>query len=39
MAITKTDRNQLAEHYAQSHLETDAGIVEIYYLPKNSGER
>jgi hypothetical protein len=29
----------MARWYAQQHLETDPGIVSVYYLPTNSGER
>ncbi len=29
----------MADWYAKEHLKTDPGIVSVYYLPKNAGER
>ena len=29
----------MARWYAKEHLKTDPGIVAIYFLPKNAGER
>lgn len=29
----------MAHWYAKEHLKTDPGIVAVYYLPKNAGER
>jgi hypothetical protein len=33
------DRDQMAAWYANRHLETDTGVVEIHYLPDNAPER
>ena len=32
--VTSFDRETMARFYARRHLETDPGIVEIYYLPE-----
>lgn len=32
-------RDSMATWYAKEHLKTDPGIVDIYYLPTNAGER
>jgi hypothetical protein len=29
----------MARWYAREHLKTDPGIIAVYYLPKNAGER
>ncbi len=39
MPATQFDRDQLAAFYAGEHLKTDPGIVSVYYLPANAGER
>jgi hypothetical protein len=36
---TVFDRDRMAARYAKRHRETDAGVVEIYYLPTNAPER
>lgn len=36
---TTFDRDALAKHYADVHLETDPGVVSIHYLPENADER
>lgn len=33
------NRDSMASWYANSHLQTDPGILEVYFLPENSGER
>lgn len=33
------DRDSVARWYAGEHLRTDPGIVAVYYLPTNAGER
>ena len=35
----KFDRDKLARRYAERHLITDAGVVQIRYLPKNAPPR
>ncbi len=39
MATTQFDRDSMANWYAKEHLKTDPGIVAVYYLPRNAGER
>jgi hypothetical protein len=39
MSIASFDRDSMAKWYATEHLNTDPGIVKIYYLPTNSGDR
>jgi hypothetical protein len=39
MATATFDRDSMASWYAQEHLKTDPGIVSVYHLPKNAGER
>jgi len=39
MPATQFDRDSMAHWYAKQHLKTDPGIVAVYYLPKNAGER
>lgn len=39
MATTTFDRDGLAKWYAVQHLNTDPGIVKVYYLPENAGPR
>jgi hypothetical protein len=33
------DKDAMAKWYARQHLQTDPGIVEIYYLPKGASDR
>lgn len=39
MQTTQFDRDSIARWYAREHLKTDPGIVDVYYLPKNAGDR
>ncbi len=39
MSTTTFNRDSWAGWYAQEHLKTDPGIVEIHYLPTDAGER
>jgi hypothetical protein len=39
MPATQFDRDSLARWYAKEHLKTDPGIVAVYYLPTNAGDR
>jgi hypothetical protein len=39
MTGTKFDRDQFARRYAERHLITDTGVVQIHYLPKNAPPR
>jgi hypothetical protein len=39
MPETQFDRASMARWYAKEHLKTDPGIVAVYYLPTNSGDR
>lgn len=39
MSTVTFDRDQMASWYATQHFKTDTGVVEIYYLPENSGDR
>ena len=39
MTTTVFNRDSLAKWYAKQHLKTDPGIIEVYYLPANCGER
>ena len=36
---TTFDRDQFARWYAKRHMETDTGVRQIYYLPKNAASR
>ena len=36
---TKFDRDKLARWYAKRHLDTDTGVVGIFYLPKGAPAR
>ena len=36
---TGFNRDRLAKSYAQRHLKTDPGVVEIHYLPKDAPDR
>ena len=38
-AETTFDRDDFAEWYARRHLQTDAGVAEIHYLPTNAPPR
>jgi len=39
MPAIQFNRNSMARWYAKEHLKTDPGIVAVYYLPTNAGER
>lgn len=39
MPATEFDRASMARWYAREHLKTDPGIVAVYYLPTDSGDR
>ena len=39
MPATQFARDSMARWYAREHLKTDPGIVGVYYLPANSGDR
>ncbi len=39
MPATQFDRDSMARWYATEHLKTDPGIVSVYFLPGNAGER
>ena len=39
MPTTQSDRDSMARWYAKEHLKTDPGIVAVYYLPTNAGDR
>lgn len=39
MSVTQFNRDSMARWYARAHLNTDPGVKEIIYLPKNAGER
>ena len=39
MPATQFNRDSMAVWYAREHLKTDPGIVSVYYLPTNAGER
>ena len=39
MPATQFDRDSMARWYATQHLETDPGVVAVYYLPEGAGER
>ncbi len=39
MPATKFHRDSMAVWYAEEHLKTDPGIVCVYYLPQDAGER
>ena len=39
MQATQFDRDTTARWYAEEHLKTDPGIVAVYYLPENAGQR
>ena len=33
------DRDSLAQWYARRHLDTDNGVVQVHYLPRNAPAR
>jgi hypothetical protein len=37
--MAQFDRDSMARWYAREHLKTDPGIVAVYYLPTNAGDR
>ena len=39
MPAIQFNRDSMARWYAKQHLKTDPGIVAVYYLPTNAGER
>ena len=39
MPAIQFNRDSMARWYAKAHLKTDPGIVAVYYLPTNAGER
>jgi hypothetical protein len=39
MPAIEFDRDSMAQWYASEHLKTDPGIVAVYYLPTNAGDR
>jgi len=39
MPATQFSRDSMARWYATEHLKTDPGVVCVYYLPENAGER
>ena len=39
MPATQFDRDSMARWYAREHLKTDPGIVAVYYLRTNAGDR
>jgi hypothetical protein len=39
MSILQFDRDTMARWYADRHLKTDPGIVEVHYLPTNAPDR
>ena len=39
MSVVQFDRDLMAQWYADRHLKTDPGIVEIHYLPAHAPER
>ncbi len=39
MSVVQFDRDQMARWYADRHLQTDRGIVAVYYLPAGAPER
>ncbi len=39
MPATQFNRDFMASWYAKEHLKTDPGIVAVYYLPWDSGDR
>ncbi|MEI8378905.1 MAG: hypothetical protein WCJ09_02170 [Planctomycetota bacterium] len=39
MSATLFDRDSMAAWYAHQHLQTDPGIVAVYYLPTNADDR
>lgn len=39
MPATQFNRDYIARYYSEEHLKTDPGIVSVYYLPTNAGER
>jgi hypothetical protein len=36
---TKFDRDALAKFYAKRHMDTDAGVEQVHYLPKDAPPR
>ncbi len=39
MSVVQFDRDAMARWYADRHLRTDPGILEIHYLPANAPDR
>ncbi len=39
MPAIEFDRDTMARWYAAQHLKTDPGLVSVYYLPMNAGDR
>lgn len=39
MPAIQFDAQSMARWYAEEHRKTDPGVVAVYYLPKNAGER
>jgi len=39
MPATQFNRDALARWYAEEHLKTDPGLVAVFYLPTNAGDR
>jgi hypothetical protein len=39
MSVVQFDRDSMARWYADRHLKTDPGILEIHYLPANAPDR
>lgn len=39
MPAIQFDRDSMAQWYAGEHLKTDPGLVSIYYLPTDAGDR
>src|ERR1700730_10705080 len=39
MSVLQFDRDTMARWYADRHIKTDPGIVEVHYLPTNAPDR
>ena len=39
MPAIQFDRDSMAHWYAKEHLKTDPGVIAVYYLPTNAGDR
>jgi hypothetical protein len=39
MPAIQFNRDSMAKWYARQHRKTDPGIISVYYLPKNAGDR